>query len=431
MFGLSGPEPEDHIYVVNADGTGKRQLTTAPGSYRNPDWSPDGQTIIFSGSGAQGSGTYAMSADGANVRKLSAPGWSTGEHPTWSPDGGQIAFIRYAIHGTQTLCVMNADGSDLAQLTQSCNIWDAPVWSPDGSRLAYAVLGAEGDSVLLTNVDGSGQVDLSATAGPGESPTWSADGEMIAFETSGPALRIYAVSADGTDPVVLAARVGSREPAWSRDGERIAFLAGDQVYVMNADGTGQTAVTPAQRYEMLGGPIWCPDGQKLAFWAYPNGAPYPDLCVVNVDGTGLQTAATVSLREPAKKKLDLTSAFVGQNWRMLVDPRNWGGVPPSSLFVSGSYTCPSGFSWSPDGTKLVFVSMRRPGLVSEVLRAVRRFIAVPFLVLCAPAAVVLAIVSWRKQGLTRAAKIGLVAGGIPTAIYMLLLWLIGDTTVRY
>lgn len=40
--------PDGRIYVVNADGTGLRRITSDPADERQPCWSPDGSSIVFS-----------------------------------------------------------------------------------------------------------------------------------------------------------------------------------------------------------------------------------------------------------------------------------------------------------------------------------------------------------------------------------------------
>ncbi len=421
IIGGGGPEPRDHIYLVNADGSGKTRLTESPAQYRDPDWSPGGQSIVFSAFGLEG-GIYVMAADGTHVRRLTVESWMAYTSPTWSPDGSKIAFGGLDPGATDTLWVMNRDGSGLTQLAEDSGHCNDLSWSPDGSKLAYGVWGDEGSHVAVISSEGAGPLRITAPNGRGGSPTWSLDSARIIFHAWGGRTTLYSVKADGTDLVPLAAKVGSCEPAWSPDGEKIAFLAGDQVHVMNADGTGQTAVTPAQRYEMLGGPIWCPDGQKLAFWAHLKGAPYPDLYVMNADGTGLRSVATIYTHEPAKKKLDVASVW--RNRRLTLHPANWGTLVPSELFFTQSWTAPSGFCWSPDSSKLAFVSVASPRQAPAVLQPVVSFLVVPILVLCGPAAVFVALWSWRRQGLTPGTVTGLLTGGIPTFLYALLLTLI-------
>ena len=99
------------VYVVNADGSGVRNLTPKPmgAFYAAPAWSPDGRKITFAGERDGNSEIYLMNADGSGQRNLTLNlAYDAG--PGWSPDGRKITFVsnrdgRYAVY------VMNADGS--------------------------------------------------------------------------------------------------------------------------------------------------------------------------------------------------------------------------------------------------------------------------------------------------------------------------------
>ena len=76
------------LYVVNADGSGRRELTRA--KYSTPAWSPDGRTLVFARSGQ----LYIVNADGSGEQNLTK-GSGGAAAPAWSPDGSRIAFLRY------------------------------------------------------------------------------------------------------------------------------------------------------------------------------------------------------------------------------------------------------------------------------------------------------------------------------------------------
>jgi Tol biopolymer transport system component len=82
-------------------------------------------------------------------------------------------------------------------------------------------------------------------------------------------------------------------PAWSPDGRKIAFLSSrdgnQEVYVMNADGSGQRRLTRNPAYDggpawYDGGSAWSPDARKIAFVSSRDGN--REVYVMNADGSG-------------------------------------------------------------------------------------------------------------------------------------------------
>src|SRR3972149_2316473 len=76
-------------------------------------------------------------------------------------------------------------------------------------------------------------------------------------------------------------------PAWSPDGTRVAFVSNpdfnNEIYIANADGTGQTRFTRDDNPDMA--PAWSPDGSRVAFAKYEDRR--RDIFVQNADGSGL------------------------------------------------------------------------------------------------------------------------------------------------
>jgi len=101
-------------------------------------------------------------------------------------------------------------------------------------------------------------------------PAWSPDGTRIAFVSvrNGDAADVYVMNADGTGERRLTDHPAvDTDPAWSPDGARIAFSSerdgNAEIYAMNADGSGVTRLTTNSTPD--GHPAWSPDGRRLAF----------------------------------------------------------------------------------------------------------------------------------------------------------------------
>lgn len=117
------------IYTIDANGRHRRMLTRG----EEPNWSPDGRTIVFRG--PTGS-LELMAANGSGVRVLRAA--TDGFDPVWSPDGSQVAFTLNGFSDTDGgIYAIGADGSgerQLAQLTADpcgdTSIVTAIAWQP-------------------------------------------------------------------------------------------------------------------------------------------------------------------------------------------------------------------------------------------------------------------------------------------------------------
>jgi Tol biopolymer transport system component len=238
---------------------------------------PDGQPEV-----------YRMRANGSDQRKLSDTAGVANGSPQWSADGQKIVFTSHPAFKEidSEIYVMDSDGSEEVNLTDD-TAWDTePCWFPSGDRIAY---------VSDRTTDGSGQeVDIYAlqvgssgdtqpvritnnTPSEHESgPVVSPDGKQIAFALADPfagVSDIYVMRSEPQSPTNLPKRLtffGTRVasgPDWSPDGKQIAFVgafAGNaDIYVMNADGTDQTRITsnPAQDSS----PAFSPNGKYIAF----------------------------------------------------------------------------------------------------------------------------------------------------------------------
>jgi Tol biopolymer transport system component len=81
------------------------------------------------------------------------------------------------------------------------------------------------------------------------------------------------------------------DPAWSPDGRKIAFVSdrdgNSEIYVMNANGSGQRSLTRNPAYDA--DPAWSPDGRKIAFVSNRDGN--YGVYVMNADGSGQRRLA--------------------------------------------------------------------------------------------------------------------------------------------
>ncbi len=183
-----------------------------------------------------GSDIYVMNDDGSNRRQLTKNTVSTDRHPRWSPDGKRIAFTRIMDKKlSQTsgeLFIMNTDGTNVQRLTDDNASDNYPSWSPDGKKIAFRKrLGGQSE-VHVIDLATRNVTQLTGLAGAeGElgstAPDWSPDGTEIIYEKfiKDRGKDIYVMSSDGEDQRPLFDSEPSMMffPRWSANGKRILF----------------------------------------------------------------------------------------------------------------------------------------------------------------------------------------------------------------
>ena len=159
------------IYVMEPDGNNLMNLTNHKWWELRPSWSPDGSKMAFTSMRDGGFNSprhiFVMNADGTERRNLTADtqlkdSWN----PSWSPDGSKIAFdsrrhIAKVTH--DDIFVITADGKELEQLTEGPGANTQPVYSPDGTKVAFVSTRAGGYNIYLMDTDGMNVVRLTKT----------------------------------------------------------------------------------------------------------------------------------------------------------------------------------------------------------------------------------------------------------------------------
>jgi TolB protein len=189
------------------------------------------------------------------------------------------------------------------------------------------------------------------------SPAWSPDGQQIAFysERDGRG-DIYVMNADGSGEQRLTDTAADEGyPSWSPDGRTITFDSDRdgnfEIYAMDADGGNLRRITNHPARDVSAS--WAPDGSEIAFMSDRGGSGF-DIYVMRPDGTGIEKRTTTGTSWfPVFSPDNTRLAFhIGRDvhiaardgsslTRLTVDPEN--GMFPS---------------WSPDGKRLAFMSWR-------------------------------------------------------------------------
>ena len=258
----------DGLAIYTTTPAGATEKVTLSNGSSDPAYSPDGSKIAFVRNGTRGYDIFVMNADGSGQKQLASTG-SADLQPAWSPDGKKIAFVSNTFslnrQSDYEIWVMNANGTNPAPITNTSYSETQPAWSPDGSKIAFSsegvdvwVMDANGDN--QTNITPNSPIGCSPTCyqGGDDAPAWSPDGSKIAYVHGyGPPTNPYAgggkpniwtMDPNGANKtnVFNDADSSGFSPAWSPDGDEIAYVGESDnernISVMNADGTEQRAI---------------------------------------------------------------------------------------------------------------------------------------------------------------------------------------------
>ena len=201
MLGMSSDEDKlggSIVYTVAITGGNPKQITPLGPSYMH-GWSPDGQSLVFTGQRNKEFDIYKVPAGGGKEVKLtSAPGLDDG--PEYTPDGKYIYFNSVR-SGLMQVWRMKPDGSNQEQITKdSLNNW-FPHISPDGKMIAFISF-------------------LPSEVAPGDHPFYKH-------------VYIRIMPVEGGVPKVLAYVYGGQgtmnTPNWSPDSRRLAFVSNSDI----------------------------------------------------------------------------------------------------------------------------------------------------------------------------------------------------------
>lgn len=305
------------VSLLDPDGSRLRPLIkTSPGQRLVPwEWSPDGSWLALYGANFD---IYVVEADGSGLRNLTtdasdAEAAASQGDPTWSPDGRMLAFTELTAE-TNVIQVIEIDGTGRRTVTDPSNPGFtpdpsphglqayAPEWSPDGTAIAFARYLKSGGEIYSVAPDGSQLQRLTDGGSSNSQPTWSPDGSRIAFQSNRTgANEIFMMAADGSGEEQLTHVAGKNivDPQWSPDGTRLIFQLLDDgdwdIWSVNADGTGQMRLTDDPGDEIYA--VWAPDGTRIAYVASPMGSREGenlgtfDVYVMDPDGTDVERLA--------------------------------------------------------------------------------------------------------------------------------------------
>ena len=226
----TGPSDPSHastgegLRIVKADG-GKVAVPdfTHHDVDRNPAWSPDDKTIVFSSTRDHANNKnldiYSRPLNDTTVTNLLVNSAADDWDPAYAPDGNTIVFVSKR-DGDAKLFTMDKNGKGEKVLDLGDGIFDDPTYSPDGQSLAFTMRASasEQKQLFVADADGSNMRQVGTFDADVSDPAWSPDSTMLAVAPSGTGAKIVIVDAATGDKILTLDKVGgtARTPSWSK-----------------------------------------------------------------------------------------------------------------------------------------------------------------------------------------------------------------------
>jgi Tol biopolymer transport system component len=271
----------------------------------------------------------------------------------WSPDGSRFAVAgKHAAQDNDEIFLLDFDAAEMKAVSNNTLYNFRPVWSPDGLQLAYLSSNNITTDLTLLSLRTGAQKRYDAVGT--DAPLWSWDGAFMLFTApyqGSPAI-FRMEAANGRVSPLTPTFPFSREPSWSPDGRQIVFVATQErksgLYLMGADGQNTRQIAPLQ--SPVSAPIWSPDSRYI-LGIFTGGK--PGLYTFSLEDENLTYLGDVPYtNQPSWSPDGSRILFLSRGRHALYtispDGSNIRRVVDGKLFI----THPP--SWSPDGSHILY-----------------------------------------------------------------------------
>lgn len=281
-FDIMKDSPKGNLWIINADGSNNRKLTSREVSEGQARWSPNGDRIAFTSSTSEGSEVYMYWTSTGQIAKLSQlPASPSGL--TWSPDGLSLAFSMkvaakapvvtsmpakpkgakwakparitdrlkheadgagYLSPGFSHIFIMPSEGGTARQLTSgNFNHRGSLSFAPNGNEIYFSSnrnddweYDFRNSEVYKVNVATKAITQLTAQQGPDYSPKVSPKGDLVAFlgykdkVQAHQTTKLFVMNTNGKQRQLVSGNLDRNvnNITWAKDGKGLYFMYDDK-----------------------------------------------------------------------------------------------------------------------------------------------------------------------------------------------------------
>ena len=219
---FNSTEQEENLFVMNADGSGMRQLTNGHLN-RGARWSSDGKRIAFFSERSGNWEIWIIDINTGELRQVTNLGGQNVAWPVWSPDG---KYLAYTVFGVNTFIIQPAKAwtvqspQRLPPYPNRSQLFNGWSWSPDGRMLAGFL--NQDEAIAIYSLESG---TFRRLTGFGSDPVWLSDGRALLFHNKG---KIYETSTDSGEQAhevlsIAPGEIARRGFAVSSDDRQVYF----------------------------------------------------------------------------------------------------------------------------------------------------------------------------------------------------------------